>query len=310
MLLSCIRECFVPLTPEGYTCHGMYPRWLQTQLFHQIGEAAPETPAWLDLRIASVTLQGEKIALTGVGTSAGIAQMTLLNWVQKLEQMLLGTEWQLSISSCGSLDNIRHTIDTNTALAVSDSSFQDQCGACAWIIEGETSEDHIKGSMNTPGQKQDHSSFHSEAAGIYGALLTIWYFVQEYPTKGTITVACDGRSVLDHLKSKKSINPFAVHSDLLQASKNIQLQMTCTAKLVHVKGHQDRGYPTVLLREAWLNIEADLKAKSCIASRNPNHPNCPLPFEPWRLVISNAKVAKQHHHAIRLAMNGPVAQQY
>jgi len=157
-------------TPEGYTCHGMYPRWSQTQLFHWRGKAAPETPDWLDLHIASVTLQGEKIALTGIGTSAGIVQMTLLNWVQKLEQMPLGMEWQLSISYRGSLDNIRCAIDTNTALAVSDSSFQDQCGACAWIIEGETSEDHIKGSMNTPGQKQDHSSFRSKAAGIYGAL--------------------------------------------------------------------------------------------------------------------------------------------
>jgi len=200
MVLSCIRECFVSLDTRRYTHHGMYPRQSRTQLFHWIGEAAPETPAWLDLRIASATPQGEKIALTGIGTSAGITQTTLLNWVQKLEQMLLGTEWQLSISHHGSLDNIRCAINTNTALAVSDGSFQDQCGACAWIIEGETSEDCIEGSMNTPGQKQDHSSFCREAAGIYGALLAIWYFVQEYPTKGTITVACNGRSVLDCLK--------------------------------------------------------------------------------------------------------------
>jgi len=63
-------------------------------------------------------------------------------------------------------------------------------------------EDRIKGSMQTPGQQQNHSSFQSKAVGIYGVLLTVWYFLQEHPTKGTIMVACDGRSVLDHLKSK------------------------------------------------------------------------------------------------------------
>jgi len=108
-------------------------------------------------------------------------------------------------------------------------------------------------------------------------------------------VACNGRSVLDQLKSKKSIG---AHADLLRACKNIQLQMSCTIKLVHVKGHQDKGYPTVLLREAWLKIEADLMAKSCIDSRPPKHPNHPLPFKPWRLLINNEKAAKQHYWAI------------
>jgi len=83
-------------------------------------------------------------------------------------------------------------MDNNKALAVSNGSFQEQCGACAWIIKGETSADRIEGSMNTPGQTLDHSSFCSKAASIYGALLTIWYFVEEYPTKRTIMIACDG----------------------------------------------------------------------------------------------------------------------
>jgi len=150
----------------------------------------------------------------------------------------------------------------------------------------------------TPRTKQDHSSFHSEAAGIYGALLMVWYFVQEYLTKGIITVACDGRSVLDRLKSKKSIDPFMAHTDLLRACKNIQLQMSYKIKLVHIKRHQDKGYPTVLSREAWLNIKADLMAKSHINNRTPKHPNLPLPFELWRLLINNKKVAQQHHRAI------------
>jgi len=146
-------------------------------------------------------------------------------WAQKLEQTLLGTEWQLSISYHRSLENIRRAMDNNKALVVSNGSFQEQSGACTWIIEGETSADRIEGSMHTPGQMSDHSSFRSKAASIYGALLNIWFFVEEYITKGTITIACDGRSVLDRLNSKKTIDPFAAHSDLLRASESIHAQL-------------------------------------------------------------------------------------
>jgi len=98
--------------------------------------------------------------------------------------------------------------------------------------------------------------------------------------------------------------------DLLWACKSIQLQLTCKITFLHVKGHQDNGHPTVLLREAWLNIEMDLAAQSQISNSTPEHPNLLLPFEPWRLVINNEKVIKHHQQAKRLAMNGPAAKQY
>jgi len=93
-------------THEGYTRHGMYPRWSQTQLFHWRGEAASQSPEWRDLRIASISPQGDKIALTGVGSHVDTKQTITSKWAQKLEQTLLGTEWQLSISYRGSLENI------------------------------------------------------------------------------------------------------------------------------------------------------------------------------------------------------------
>jgi len=87
--------------------------------------------------------------------------------------------------------------------------------------------------------------------------------------------------------------------------------MACNIKVIHVKGCQDKGYPTVLSREAWLNIEADLVAKShSISNNTPKYLNLPLPFKPWRLVINNVKGVKHHQWAIRLAMDGPAAQQY
>jgi len=267
-------------------------------------------PEWSDLRIASTTPQGDKVALTGIGISVNPEPHRLLSWDQKLTQTTVGTDWHLTLRSRGSLENIRRAIATHTALAVSDGSFQEQTGASAWIIEGTGTEDRIEGSMITPGQKSDQSSFRSEAAGIYGALLTIWHFIQDFPTDGTITLACDGRSVLDRLRSTKTIDPFAAHSDLLRACKNIQSQLTCTIKFIHVKGHQDNGLPTVLSREAWLNIEADLMAKSRIDCTILLPEFHPLPFEPWSLLINNQKVVKHHRRAIRMTMNGPAAQQY
>jgi len=53
---------------------------------------------------------------------------------------------------------------------------------------------------------------------------------------GMLTVACDDWLVLDRLQSKKSIDPFAAHTDLLQACKNIQEQMTYKIKFLHIKG--------------------------------------------------------------------------
>ena len=161
-----------------------------------------------------------------------------------------------------------------------------------------------------PGHPGDHSSFRSKAAGIYGALLTLWHFSQEYPLTGTITLACDGHSVLDCLRSHKSINPFAAHADLLRACRHITRQLKCHIRYAHVKGHQDSGLTTVLSREAWLNIEADIAAKATIQSEQSGDTALPLPFEPCSLFITNKKIVKQHRREIRLALNGPTAHQY
>jgi len=188
------------------------------------------------------------------------------------------------------MDNIQQAIASHKAIMVSDGSFQNQCSACAWIIKGDNSSDRIEGQMQKPGQPQDHSSFHSKAAGIYGALLMLWHFSQDYQLTGQITLACNGHSILDRLRSHKSIDPFAAHADLLRACKNIQSWLQCQIKFQHIKGHQDKGYPTVLSREAWLYIETDLAAKASINEVSPTNPLQPLPFEPWRLLINHKKL--------------------
>jgi len=53
--------------------------------------------------------------------------------------------------------------------------------------------------MIAPGTPGDHNSIHSEAAGQYNILATLWYLLKEYLVDGTITVACNGKSDLDQL---------------------------------------------------------------------------------------------------------------
>jgi len=87
--------------------------------------------------------------------------MALLN----MTMMNIFTEWKLQIKCTGSMDQIHEAIRSETAIAVSDGSFQNQTGACAWIIGVDTVANCIEGSMEMPGSPGNHSSFQNEAAG-------------------------------------------------------------------------------------------------------------------------------------------------
>ncbi len=285
-------------TAQGITRHGHIPRRSRAQAFHKHGEVTTNPPEWVSTQVATVSEQGDKMVLTGTGTILLGPPAASFGWLERLQASTLGTTWHLTLQHRGLMTNLQQAIGSATALAVSDGSFQNNCGACAWIIEGANAVDRIEGTMQVPGQPGDHSSFRSEAAGIYGALLTLWHFSQEYPLTGTITLACDGHSVLDCLRSHKSINPFAAHADLLRACRHITRQLKCHIRYAHVKGHQDSGLTTVLSREAWLNIEADIAAKATIQSEHSGDTALPVPFEPCSLFITNKKIVKQHRREI------------
>jgi len=206
----------------------------------------------------------------------------------------LGTEWNLQIKSTGSMDKIREAIQAKKAIAVSDGSYQNDTGACAWIIEGLSLKNRIEGLMETPGSPSDHSSFRSEAVGQYGLLLNLYHLLNNHQGGGSILVACDGRLVLDQLRSKKSIDPFAAHADLFRACQTIETHLPCQVQFIHVKGHQDNGLPMVLSREVWLNTKADLTAKDRINITQSFSTKGPIPFNPWGLTINQRKIVKNH----------------
>ncbi len=178
---------------------------------------------------------------------ASVPNKVVDTWHNNLQNKPFRQDWNLQITITGSTDQILDDIRAGTAVAVSDGSYQHSTGAAAWIIEGATSSNRIQGTMITLGNPGDHSAFQSEAAGLYGILITLQRLLATDPTAtGKLNITCDGHSVLDCLQSKKSVDPFAAHTDLLNACQNTEQLLPCKVTYSHIKGHQDNGHPMVL----------------------------------------------------------------
>jgi len=122
-------------------------------------------------------------------------------WSKRFLGLDITSNWQIQLEIQGTLDQIKEDIGNNQAIAVSDGSYQQDSSAAAWIIEGSTGANRIKGSMITPGTTGDHSSFRSKAAGIYGILLMLHALYDKTGyNQGRIDIACDGKLVLECLK--------------------------------------------------------------------------------------------------------------
>ena len=75
-------------------------------------------------------------------------------------------------------------------------------------------------------------------------------------------LVCNGKSVLDWIKLEHPVLPTESHADLLTAVKTKMRQIGIQIHWNHVKGHQDGKLITVLPRDAWLNVEANLLVKA------------------------------------------------
>jgi len=161
------------------TRHSMIPRQSRTHYFHGKGDQIEEKEIPTGAKVVMVAKIGMWLMLTGIGEMVTTPKHTSNAW-QKMETTTLGTEWNLQIKSTGSMDKIREAIQAKKAIAVSDGSYQNDTGACAWIIEGLSSEHCIEGLMETPGSPGDHSSFRSKAVGQYGLLLTLYLLLNNH----------------------------------------------------------------------------------------------------------------------------------
>jgi len=83
---------------------------------------------------------------------------------------------------------------------------------------------------------------------------------------------------------------------ILSCGYNIDLQF--------VRGHQDQGHPTVLTRDAWLNVEADLLAKQRVITKHIGPLVYSLPGNLWSCYTGNFQVVKQLPQTLRTFING------
>jgi len=80
-------------------------------------------------------------------------------------------QWGLSLQLVGAQATLWAALSAGNGYAVSNGSYKANTGVAAWIIEGPNSTLCLISQWHTPGHKDDHSSFHSELAGIVGVNL-------------------------------------------------------------------------------------------------------------------------------------------
>jgi hypothetical protein len=75
---------------------------------------------------------------------------------------------------------LSQAIAQDCAMAISDSSYHDQFGTVAWIMEGAKLAHSMRGVIVTPGSREDQSSYRSELAGLYALFLVSLYLCECY----------------------------------------------------------------------------------------------------------------------------------
>jgi len=283
-----------------WTCHGSLAQRTRKKMFQILGTT--ETPPPLrEIKKATVVRQGQKWCLMGYDECEAIN--TNMDWCQKLRSSEFTLQWGLTINQTGSQSALTNAFSGGLGYVVSDGSFKDERGSAAWIIEGPTSELCLMGQIHTPGHATDHSSFRSEVAGIIGVVYTLTFWPPE-TTKLVLRLACDGLSVINRLSNNHPIDPTEPHADLLQAARTLIDTSAYTLQHKFVCGHQDNGLPTVLPRDAWLNIEADQQAKKKLTSTHTGPIWYQVPGNPWSCYVGTERVVKQLHQSLRKTING------
>jgi len=125
-------------------------------------------------------------------------------------------------------------------MAVSDRSFSSQARVATWRVEGETSQDSIRGAGKTPGRAPFKVSSLALGNHVYGPCV-----FQKYPvTTGQLTIACNGLSALQQVKMRTLVESTVAHFNILSAIWHLCNQIPIDLHFRHIKNHQDNGIPT------------------------------------------------------------------
>jgi len=113
------------------------------------------------------------VKLTGYGaieqTSKGHS-----NPFDQFSKLQFAWDWEFEVHPEGTWSMLLHKLYDGKGFVVSNGSFCQGSGAAAWILEGTTLLNQIRGECFVPGHDDGHSSFGSELVGIYYMLLFLY----------------------------------------------------------------------------------------------------------------------------------------
>jgi len=123
-------------------------------------------------------------------------------------------------------------------------------------------------------------------------------------------LVCNGKSVLDWIKFEHPVLLTEPHADLLTAVKTKMRQISIQIHWNHVKGHQDGKLTTVLPRDAWLHVEANLLVKAKVDLEYHRIAQYQLPGEGWICSIGPKHIVKQLSVILHVHINGLPTKKY
>jgi hypothetical protein len=204
-------------------------------------------------------------------------------------------------------ESLAYAIKNSTAIAVSDSSFQQGHGTAVFVLKGCTQDQQLKAWVISPGCEADQSAYRSAAMTITN-LLCAYY----NNTEGAIELACNGLSAINMAFSHVAILLIKIQNyDLIAAIRYAWANSPVGWKVRQVKGHQDDTQDfSQLDRWSQLNIIADKMAKDHLAFAAQQQRHYTTANKPWSLWIEGKKLTKNLFSTLYDWVHSPIAQTY
>ena len=212
---------------------------------------------------------------------------------------------------------IKHAIENNRAVAVSDGSYAPNLGigTASWCISTQNKANLLTAGAISPGPTHIQSSYRSEILGLLGVLEGLTNFCAKWNIqKGSCTILCDGLSALNRVQQVtcETINTRQNSCDLLSACAKLKESLPITLLYAHVKGHQDDEVPIQKLSiPAQLNILMDAIAKNMLTDHSeeyalslkphslsipmPKHNNATYVYQDYRRELYNLIMESKAH---------------
>ena len=214
---------------------------------------------------------------------------------------------------------LAEAIRSNQAIGVSDGSLKFSAGTAAFVFEGSSSFNRIRGVTDVPAPVSQGDSHRPELTGLFAMVIFInaLCLYHRISDKGlTMTIACDNQHAIQVFDQGFLPDPRDKNFDLVHALWATVKESPISWQCRHVKGHQDRHSSTFTRMER-LNIEMDSLAKTYWRHlyANPNGPTISPQFRPlhneiWSIWAGETKIVSPHRRKLYELLQDPVTQSY